>query len=916
MTLILDWLAREGHLLFLWWLWLALAGAAILPLALRLLSALPDGGYTLARALGLLVTTWLYWLLGSYGFLDNSAGSIFLTWLLVVAASLAFYFRGRGSGLFSNWWRDNRSLVVVSELLFAVLFLGWALYRAHQNGLVGTEKPMELAFLSATQRSASFPPNDPWMSGYSISYYYMGYIMSSMLSTLSGISSSIGFNLTVASQFALTGLATFGVVYNLVRSRTASALSDGRSRRTSGLAAMATGLAGVLIMLLMGNLQLALIELPLAARSAPQSYFEIWDTQKLPDFDLIDYQPRARAALNLDSSSWNHWWWFNASRVPTDYDLNDRLTGIQPIGEFPAFSFILSDNHPHVLSLPFVIAAIGMMLNIALRRDDPSAHHVILYGVMVGGLAFLNAWDAPTLLLGLVGAEALRRLMISETGRLAVRDWLALVKFGTLLAIVAAAAYLPYLVGFRSQAGGILPNLLHPTLFQRFFIMFGPLLVILSAYLLVECWRGRATRLLNWRLGFKVGVSLLLGLMALMILLSVAIAVGSPDAPISGNFVSARQLSSEVVGQLAQRRLDYGLTAILLALGLGIVVARLFPDKERAAKSGEVAFNWVSYPRSTGFVMLLIGMGLCLALFCEFFYLKDNFYVRINTVFKLYYQAWALWSIAAAYVLYSVLLKRGLPSPHVAARLALGLLFFVSICGGLLYGIVATRHRAWIETGRQFALERQRYRPPSEWAHANRQVHNGERVKRGSILFSRVALADASETDLLRAEAGGIAVFAGDDILIHEPLTLDGAAGLLDFNDLQVIACLDEIVGDSDAVVAEAVGEAYNVAYGRVGTLAGIPVVLGWENHQRQWRGATYHDVAGSRAADLKELYTRHELSEVEYILERYGISHIMYGVTERQRYGSLGEDKFLDHLPVVCEAGNSRVFQVSAAGQ
>ena len=397
--------------------------------------------------------------------------------------------------------------------------------------------------------------------------------------------------------------------------------------------------------------------------------------------------------------------------------------------------------------------------------------------------------------------------------------------------------------------------------------------------------------------------------------MSGVIAAGSPDAPISANFVSAQQLSSEVAGQLIQRRLDYGLTAILLALGVGVIVARLFPDRDRGAKSGEVAFDWVSYPVSTGFVMLLIGMGLCLTLFCEFFYLKDNFYVRINTVFKLYFQAWTLWSIAAAYALYSILLKRGLPSPHAVLRLAFAVLFLVSISGGLLYGITATRHRAWIETGRQFALQRQRYAPPSEWAHANRQVYNGERVERGTVLYSRVARADASETDLLRAETNGIAVFDGADILIQEPLTLDGAAGLLGLNDQQVIACLDEIVGQSDAVVAEAVGEAYNVAYGRVGTLAGIPVVLGWENHERQWRGATYSDIAGSRASDLKELYTGHKLSEVQHILERYRISHIMYGATERRRYGSLGEEKFLDHLPVVCESGNSRIFQVSAAG-
>ena len=915
MTLVLDWLSREGHLLLLWWLWITLAGAAILPLALRFLSALPDGGYTLARALGMLIVTWVYWLLGAYGFLENSTGSIILTWLLVAAVSLALYFRGGGSSMFSSWWRENRSLVLVAELIFAALFVGWSLYRAHQNGLVGTEKPMELAFLSATQRSSAFPPNDPWMSGYSISYYYMGYVMSSALSTLSGIGSAVGFNLTVASQFALTGLTTFGVVYNLVRSRALGSRSIQRSQAASRLAAMATGIAGLLIMLLMGNFQFLLIELPLASRSAPQSYFEFWGTQKLPDFDLIDYQPQPAAAINLDTSSWNHWWWFNASRVPTDYDLNDRLTGTQPIGEFPAFSFILSDNHPHVLSLPIAIAAIGLMLNLVLCRREPGAGQLLIYGVAVGGLAFLNAWDAPLFFLGLVGAEALRRLMSSENGRLASWDWLALVKFGALLALVAGVAYLPYFVGFRSQAGGILPNLLHPSLFQRFFIMFGPLFVILSLYLLVESWRGRTARRLNGRLGVKVVVGLLAAMFALMILLSALIALSNPGAPITGNAPSAQQLSGDFISQLAQRRVEYGLTSILLLLGIGIVVARLFPDKGGAAKSGEVAFTWVSYPNSTGFVMLLIGMGLCLALFCEFFYLKDNFYVRINTVFKLYYQAWTLWSIAAAYALYSILIKSGLPSPSTVIRLAIGILCLLGIGAGLLYGIAATHHRAWIEPGGQSAMERQRYAPPSEWDHANRQVHNGEIVERGAILFSRVSLANATEPDLLRAEADGIVVFAGADILILKPLTLDGAAGLLDLNDQQVITCLDELVGSADAVVAEAVGQAYNVAFGRVGTLTGIPVVLGWENHERQWRGATYPDIAGSRASDLKELYTRHEMSEVEHILGRYSITHIMYGATEHQQYGSLGEEKFLDNLPVVCESGNSRIFHVGAAG-
>ena len=91
---------------------------------------------------------------------------------------------------------------------------------------------MELAFMSAVQRSEVFPPNDPWLSGYAISYYYFGYVQSAMLSMMSGINSAVGFNMTISLLFSLTGLTTFGVVYNLVRSRFDSSQSgcDPRGR--------------------------------------------------------------------------------------------------------------------------------------------------------------------------------------------------------------------------------------------------------------------------------------------------------------------------------------------------------------------------------------------------------------------------------------------------------------------------------------------------------------------------------------------------------------------------------------------------------------------------------------------------------------------------------------------------------------
>jgi uncharacterized membrane protein len=57
------------------------------------------------------------------------------------------------------------------------------------------------------------------------------------------------------------------------------------------------------------------------------------------------------------------------------------------------------------------------------------------------------------------------------------------------------------------------------------------------------------------------------------------------------------------------------------------------------------------------FVLLLIGLGALLVLAPEFVYLRDQFGTRMNTIFKFYYQAWLLWSIAAAFAVVVLIQK-------------------------------------------------------------------------------------------------------------------------------------------------------------------------------------------------------------------------------------------------------------------
>lgn len=857
--MLADWWVREGGIILQWWLLVTLAGAAVFPLSIRLFRGLPDRGYTLARAAGLLLVAFVYWILASLGFLENSTGGMLLAWLLVLALSLTAYVRLRDDSFrWRDFWRENQRVIVIAEVLFIVLLASWTVYRAFQNDTGSTEKPMELTFISGIMRSDSFPPNDPWLAGYAISYYYFGYLMAAMLSMLSGVSSGIGFSMTIATWFALTGLTVFGVGYNLVRSRVFRWGQHVQNRAAGHGTALLTGVLALVFVLLLGNFQLPLIELPYRWQSAPAEYFDFWGTQ---DRTALGDSYQQGEGLLTGTTPLTHprewtsasWWWFRASRVLTDYELDGTVsTHAQVIDEFPAFSFVLADAHPHVLALPFVVLAIGLALNIVLTGRAPNRYEILLYGLVVGGLTFLNTWDGPIYLALLGGAEALRRTM-QRDGRLLGEDWLGILRFGAALVAIALVAYLPFLVGFRSQAAGFLPNLLYPTLFRRFFIMMGPLLIPVLTFLGVEAWRGRGLRRMNWSLGIQVALGFLAVLLGGMVLLTLLAALIPSLQQAVDSFILRQGGWDVVLPALLQRRLTHSLTSVVLLVGIALVVARLFPRGERGADAPDKPSAGHSYPAATGFALLLVGLGFSLMLVPDFIYLRDNFSTRINTVFKFYYQAWIVLSLVSAYAVYSVLLDRWAARPAASVRGVFAVVLVLVVGVGLLYPVFAVYSRAMIETGYYAASAEN---PPQLTLDGTRQM----------------------------------------------PLTVD------DYNAIQ---CLSNQVSGDDVVVAEAVLMAYRSHYGRVAAITGLPIVIGWENHERQWRGPTYDATAGNRAADVNELFTDLRWDFALEIIERYDIDYVFYGATERQQYGAMGEDKFLENAPVVCEYGETRVYRV-----
>src|SRR5437870_7817904 len=98
-----------------WYLAALLAGWLALPLAFQLFRHLPDRGYSLAKPLGLLAAGFVFWLLGSLGFLHNDAPGVIFSAVVVLAAGLA-WLRRPGLLALRAWLVEHGALVVGLEL--------------------------------------------------------------------------------------------------------------------------------------------------------------------------------------------------------------------------------------------------------------------------------------------------------------------------------------------------------------------------------------------------------------------------------------------------------------------------------------------------------------------------------------------------------------------------------------------------------------------------------------------------------------------------------------------------------------------------------------------------------------------------------------------------------------------------------
>ena len=158
-----------------WWLVLEVAGLAAFPLAAVLFERLGVHSYPLAKTLGVLLLglgTWLLCMLHLTSF-EAGAGALVLG-ILAGGGIAALGVAPLREAL--SYLRQRSASALRYEILFLGLFIVGIWLRLHGatgGAVLGTEKPMELALLTGVAGSPSFPPADPWLSGFAVNYYYL-----------------------------------------------------------------------------------------------------------------------------------------------------------------------------------------------------------------------------------------------------------------------------------------------------------------------------------------------------------------------------------------------------------------------------------------------------------------------------------------------------------------------------------------------------------------------------------------------------------------------------------------------------------------------------------------------------------------------------------------------------------------------
>lgn len=853
--------------LFQMWALVEVLGILCLPLTLIVCHNLPDRGWAFSKTLAVVLFAFCIWFpLMTVRVLPFNRMFIAGVALILLALGCVGLWRQRQAVL--RLLQRHLLYIIVTEVIFLgmVFLLGWL--RSYNPNIQSYEMFMDEGFISSIMRSPHLPPNDMWFSGYSINYYYYAHFVVAMFAKLLGQSSSIAFNTGISMFFGLTATNLFGVTSNVVawarhlRQQkqqehvvSEEAAQPVEDRLPSLRFAIPFGLLSMVMGLIFGNL------------AATQQW----------------WQNHGEGA---------HYDWFGPSRVVGN-----------TINEFPAFSFLLSCFHAHVLTLAFTILGIGLAFNLLLEKDGRGLFAfgrgwqvpatLAMTALVLGGLFTMNGWDYPTYLALAIVCIGLQHWRAYQ-GRINIDFLLDMFSSIVSLAALSFLFFLPFYLNFSSpsQGLGFLPVKERTPLAQELLIYglfaFVFLSLLLASVLKRPLFERNPFALQSQQSSVNEHLTRADVAEEASWTGSDQISVPDPSTTVSGQAeqvalaggaavqVALQESAAEDLSEKTSNAFLFrvlGLLVVMLLIALALIFVPASGTFVVCCCIALLAVMLLFYNRGDQahvFVLLLGGTAFALIAFCEIIFLKDAFAGgdanRMNTVFKFYFQAWSLLSIAAG----------------------AGLFFILESFRPLATFTLSVR---WAQRG-VFAL----------WGLCLLGLLLASSVYPILAPYARYAQYDAQTNKI---------------DLVHTN-SLDGMTYLrtdpTGYGDYPAIRWINTHI-EGDPVIIEAVGDDYSY-YGRISAFTGLPTPMGWVGHEIQWRLNWINNPVNSaefnrRGGDISEIYTNTNAQTVLSLMAHYHAQYLYVGQLEHAKFPNADLHRYSAFMQIVYNANGTIIYKV-----
>ena len=202
------------------WFGLLFLGISAFPITSKIFVNFKDRGWFFSKIIASALFSWLIWLLSYSKFISYSTTNCYI---MISVVALAGYIpliikQKKEKFLKADQVINTFFYIVFTEVVFLSVFCLWTYIKCYSPSINNhIEQFMDYGYMNALMKSSHMPPEDIWLSGKTINYYYFGQFISGFICKVSGLTAKTGYNLILALVASTAFVAPFEFGYNLFK---------------------------------------------------------------------------------------------------------------------------------------------------------------------------------------------------------------------------------------------------------------------------------------------------------------------------------------------------------------------------------------------------------------------------------------------------------------------------------------------------------------------------------------------------------------------------------------------------------------------------------------------------------------------------------------------------------------------------